>query len=263
VTTAPPRRPSRKQPPRKQPPRKAPPRVVSAAPRLRAKAKQERWDRRLRLLRRTGWLLLGLAPLVAAGWVLLASGLLAVQTVSVTGTGRLTPAEVQRVVDVPAGTPLARVDVSAVEARLRRLAPVAEVTVSRNWPHELRVEIVERVVVVAERNGTSWILRDRTGAEVATSATVPRGVYALVSRSPASTTAALGVMEELPVGLRGLLRSVQATSPEQVLLRLKDGRQVLWGGDSDNAVKAAAVWALLKMPGSYIDVSAKGVVTRR
>ncbi len=258
MTTAPPRRPARKPPPKK-----TPPRVVSAQPRLRAKAKQERWDRRVRLLRRTGWVLVGLAPLVAAGWVLLASGVLAVQRVSITGTARLSPAEVQGVVAVPAGTPLARVDISAVEARLTRLAPVAEVTVSRNWPHELKVEIVERVVVVAERSGASWILRDRTGAAVATSATVPPGVYALVSRSPASTTAALGVMQELPPGLRGLLRSVQATSPEQVLLRLKDGRQVLWGGDTDNAVKAAAVWALLKMPGSYIDVSAKGVVTRR
>ena len=258
MTTAPPRRPSRKQPARK-----APRRVVSAAPRLRAKAKQERWDRRLRLVRRTGWVVLGLAPLVAAGWVLLASGLLAVEKVSITGTGRLSPAQVQQVVDVPAGTPLARVDLAAVEARLKRLAPVADATVSRDWPHGLRVEIVERVVVVAERNGSSWILRDRTGAQVATSSTVPRGVYALVSRSPASTTAALGVMQELPPGLRGLLRSVQATSPEQVLLRLKDGRQVLWGGDSDNAVKAAAVWALLKMPGTYIDVSAKGVATRR
>lgn len=258
MTTAPPRR-----PPSKQPPRKAPRRVVSAAPRLRAKAKQERWDRRMQLLRRTGFLLVGLAPLVAAGWVLLASGLLAVQKVSISGTGRLSPAEVQRVVGVAAGTPLARVDIAAVEARLKRLAPVADVTVSRHWPHELQVKIVERVVVVAERNGTSWVLRDRTGAAVATSTTVPRGVYALVSRSPASTTAALGVLKELPAGLRGLLRSVQTTSPEQVLLRLKDGRQVLWGGDNDNAVKAAAVWALLKLPGSYIDVSAKGVATRR
>ncbi|MCU1588368.1 MAG: Polypeptide-transport-associated domain protein FtsQ-type [Frankiales bacterium] len=258
MTTAPPRRPARKQSARK-----GPPGVVSAAPRLRAKAKQERWDRRLRWLRRTGVVLLALAPLVAAGWVLLASGLLAVQKVSITGTGRLSRAEVQRVVDVPLGTPLAKVDIAAVEARLKRLPPVAEATVSRDWPHGLRVVIVERVVVVAERQGTSWVLRDRTGAEVATSATVPRGVYALVSRSPASTAAALGVMQELPPGLRGLLRSVQATSPEQVLLRLTDGRQVLWGGDSDNAVKAAAVWALLKMPGSYFDVSAKGVATRR
>ncbi|MCW2543882.1 MAG: Polypeptide-transport-associated domain protein FtsQ-type [Frankiales bacterium] len=240
-----------------------PPRVVSATPRLKEKAKQQRWDRRLRLLRRTGWALVGLAPLAVAGWVLLASGLLAVEKVTITGLGRLTQAQVQQVVDVPDGTPLARVDTSAVEARLQALAPVDHVTVSRRWPHELRVEVVERVVVVAERSGTSWILRDRTGAAVATSTTVPRGVYALVSRSPASTTAAIGVLKELPAQLRGVLRSVQATSPEQVLLRLKDGRQVLWGGDSDNAVKASAVLALLKMPGSYFDVSAKGVATRR
>jgi cell division protein FtsQ len=237
--------------------------VVSATPRLRAKAKQERWDRRLRLLRRLGWVVAGCLPFAVAAWVLLWSNLLAVEKVSITGLGRLTPDQVQQVVDVANGTPLAKVDIAAVEARLARLAPVDQVTVSRHWPHELRVQIVERVVVVAERQGSTWVLRDRTGAEVATSTTVPRGVYALVSRSPESTTAAIGVLKELPSGLRGLLRSVQATSPEQVLLRLKDGRQVLWGGDSDNAVKASAVMALLKMPGTYFDVSAKGVATRR
>ena len=240
-----------------------PPRVVSAAPRLRAKAKQERWDRRVRVLRRTGWVVVGLAPFVVAAWVLLASGLLAVQKVTITGLGRLSAAQVERVIDVADGTPLAKVDTGAVAARVRALAPVADVTVSRRWPHELRVEITERVVVVAEQQGRAWVLKDKTGATVATSPTVPPGVYPLVSKSTAATTAALGVLQTLPASLRTVLKAVQAPSAEQVTLQLRDGRQVLWGGDSDNGVKAAAVVALLKMPGTYFDVSAKGVVTRR
>lgn len=240
-----------------------PPRVVSAKARLQAKARQERWERRKRVLRRAAWVVAGCAPLVVAAWVLLGSGLLAVQKVTITGLGRLTAGQVQQVVDVPAGTPLAKVDTAAVAARLRRLPPVADVTVSRHWPHELRVAVTERVVVVAERQGAGWVLRDRTGAEVATAMVVPRGVFPLASRSPEATKAALGVLQALPNGLRGLLTQLTAPSAEQVTLQLKDGRQVLWGGDSDNGTKGAAAWALLKMPGRFFDVSAKGVVTRR
>jgi cell division protein FtsQ len=48
-----------------------------------------------------------------------------------------------------------------------------------------------------------------------------------------------------------------------VTLVLRDGRRVLWGGVDDTALKSAAAEALLKMPGSFYDVSRPGVVTRR
>ena len=92
---------------------------------------------------------------------------------------------------------------------------------------------------------------------------MPRGVVPLVSSSPPATAAALAVLRSLPPALRARLGSVSATSAEQVTLLLADHRQVLWGGASDEATKAAAVMALLRMPGTVFDVSAKGVVTRR
>lgn len=240
-----------------------PPRVVSAAPRLRAKAKQQRRERRLRVLRRAGWTVVAGAPFVAAGWVLLGSQLLALEKVSVTGTGRVTVAQVTSLVNVAPGTPLARVDTDAVALRLRALPPVASVTVTRNWPHELRVTIVERVVVAAQRQGAVYSLLDASGAKVAGSPVVPNGTVPLVSASPAATTAALHVLTTLPRDLRIRLGSVQAPSPEQITLILTDSRQIFWGGATDARVKAAAATALLKMPGTIFDVSAKGVVTRR
>jgi cell division protein FtsQ len=196
-------------------------------------------------------------------WLLLFSPFLAVESVQVTGTGRLTVAQVQAAVGVRAGTPLARVDTAAVAARVRALPPVASVTISRGWPHVLRVVIVERVALVAVRRDGAYQLLDATGADIASTSTIPRGVVLLEAPAGDARRAALDVVRALPAALSAQLASVRAPTPEQVTLLLKDHRQVLWGGNADNGVKVSALLALLKMPGTVFDVSAPGVVTRR
>lgn len=239
------------------------PRVVSAAPRIKAKARARRRDVRASVLRRSSWALAALAPLLLVGWIVLASPLLAVQKVSVVGEHRLSAAAISAAAAVPAGTPLARVDTAAVAARIRALGPVAAVTVSRSWPHELSVKVVERVPVVAVTRGSSVVLLDFSDVEVATAATVPHGVYPLASSSDPATRAALSVLHGLPRGIVGRLGSLEAPSPEQVTLVLRDGRKILWGGPVDATAKASAVLALIRMPGTIFDVSSPGVVTRR
>ncbi len=244
-----------------------PPRVVSAGPRLAAKAQAGRRDRRRGLLRRASWLLAVLVPLLLLGWVLLGSSLLAVQKVVVTGEHRLTAAQVEAVADVRTGTPLARLDAAGIARRVRTLGAVDRVTVSRAWPHTVKVTVVERVPFVAVPRTHGVLLLDDEGYPLATVATIPRGVVRLEvtdpTRGDATTEAALSVLRELPKTLRGALGSVRASSPEQVTLLLSGGRQVLWGGASEGPAKAAAALALLRMPGTVFDVSAPRVVTRR
>lgn len=238
-------------------------RVLPAGPRLEARAAAERDERRRRLLHRAGITAAVVLPLVLLGWVLLGSSLLAVQKVVVTGTTRVSPARIAQAAGVPDGTPLARVDTAAVARRVKALGPIASVTVTRDWPHELRVRVVERVPIVAVPHGSSVQLLDASGVEVAEVAAVPRGVYRLETASPEATTAALAVLRELPHGIRGRLGSMTAVSPEQVTLVLRDGRKIVWGAPVDGPTKAAAVLALIRMPGTVFDVSAPGVVTRR
>jgi cell division protein FtsQ len=244
-----------------------PPRVVSAGPRLAAKAQAGRRDRRRVLLRRAGWAMAGVVPLLVLGWVLLSSSLLAVQKVVVTGVSRLTAAQVESAAGVRSGTPLARLDTGAIARRVRALGAVDEVTVSRGWPHTVKVAVVERVPFVAVPRPHGVLLLDDEGYPLATVATIPRGVVRLEVTDPVrtdpATSAALSVLRGLPKGLLGVLGSVRAASPEQVTLMLRGGRQVLWGGASDGSAKAAAALALLRMPGTVFDVSAPGVVTRR
>src|SRR4051812_20178292 len=118
--------------------------ILSAADRLAAKAKAHRSARRRRLGRRAVLGLAVLAPLALMSWVLLASPLLAVRTVTVTGTDRLTPAQVRAAADVVRGTPLARVDAARIARRVEGLRQVSAVHVSRGWPSTLRLRVVER-----------------------------------------------------------------------------------------------------------------------
>lgn len=239
------------------------PRVVPAGPRLAARAAQERRGRRSVLLRRTGIAAAVLLPLLLLGWVVLASSLLAVDKVVVTGAVRLSEAEVIEAAGVRPGTPLARVDTGSVQRRVGALGAVRSVTVSRRWPDAVTVVVVERVPVVAVPHGRSLQLLDISGVQIAEVARIPRGVYRLETTSPAATKAALTVLHGLPRGIAGRLGSLRATSPEQVILVLRDGRQILWGGPVEAASKAAAVLALIRMPGTVFDVSSPGVVTRR
>ena len=237
--------------------------VVEATPRLAQRAADERRSRRRRLLRRTGTGMGVVLPVVGLGWVVLGSSLLGVQRLAVSGEHRLTQAEVVAAAHVTDGTPLARLDTAAVRRRIAALPAVESVTVSRSWPHTLRISVVERRPVVAVVHGTEFQLVDRSGVILADAAGVPSGVVKLESASAEATSAALRVLLGLPHGLAGRLGFVRAPTPEQVTLVLKDGRTVLWGGPVDGPTKASAVLALLHLPGTIFDVSAPGVATRR
>jgi cell division protein FtsQ len=241
--------------------------VLPAADRLAAKSRAERSARRRRLGRRVGIVVAALAPLGLLAWVLLASPLLAVRTVAVSGTDLLTPAQVRAAADVVRGTPLARVDAGAVVRRVESLRPVAQVRVSRGWPSTLRLQVVERKPVVGVVTARGVTLVDAAGVPFAPAPALPPGLVRLQVASPGpadpTTRAALRVLADLSQQMRARVRIVRAASPSSVTLVLRGGKRVLWGGVGDTALKLQAAEALLKMPGTVYDVSRPGVVTRR
>lgn len=241
--------------------------VVPAQDRHAARAADEAGRPRRGWLRRS---LLALSVLLLGaglGWVLLVSTWLAVDEVTVVGTSRLSVEDVARAADVRAGVPLARLDVSAVEARVRTLAPVADVSAVRSWPGTVLIEVSERAPVAAHVGRDGVRLLDASGVAFATVPQVPAGMLRVEVDRPApgdpATTAALAVADDLPPELRARVAGVGATSATSVTLSLTDGRTVVWGSPGDTATKAAAVLALLQMPGTTFDVSAPGVAVRR
>ncbi|MQA78207.1 MAG: FtsQ-type POTRA domain-containing protein [Streptosporangiales bacterium] len=211
-----------------------------------------------------------LALAAIGGWLYLlyGSGVFAARTVEVTGVHRLDAAQVRKAAAVPMGTPLARIDVDAVEARVARLAQVEEVSVGRSWPTTLRIEIRERVPVVAvERNGSWWLI-DHAAVVVATQAKRPSlPVLGVATPRPgdSATTSALAVVERLPDSLRDDVRRVSATSEDSVRLHLPRSVVVVWGNPSQSTEKARVLAALRKAEpkGRVYDVSTPATATVR
>ena len=134
-------------------------------------------------------------------------------------------------------------------------------------PGTVLLEVSERSPVAAHVGADGVRLLDATGVAFATAPAVPDGMLRIEVDRPApgdpATTAALDVAADLPPDLRARVAGVAAASAASVTLELADGRTVVWGSPGDTATKAAAVLAMLPMPGSTFDVSAPGVAVRR
>lgn len=200
-------------------------------------------------------------------WLIFFSTVLAVRTVEVSG-GRTVPADVVRqLAAVPVGVPMARLDVRAVQARVATIPQVASVSVERSWPSTLRIRLVERApVALVSSGGEQWLV-DREGVLYAQVTEPPAGVPPLEVDRPGpddpTTVAALAVIRALPKELRAQLTGVSAQSPDSVVLQLRDGRTVVWGGAEDSARKATILTALLGQEGTTFDVSTPSAVVIR
>jgi cell division protein FtsQ len=206
--------------------------------------------------------------LAASVWVVGYTGMLGVRTVEVAGVGRVLSAdEVRAAAAVPAGQPLARLDTGAVADRVRSLAGVARVAVSRSWPGTVRIVVIERRgVAVVRRDGTGWLI-DGSGVVFQRHPpgrrTLPLLDVPAVSPEDPATRAALAALTALTAQVAKQVTVVRAPTPESVTLALTRNRTVLWGGAEQPAAKAAVLAALLRRPGTRYDVSTPSVVTVR
>jgi cell division protein FtsQ len=225
--------------------------------------------RRRRLRAARPWLVaLGVLALAAGAWaVVFQTPLLGVSRIHVVGTRLVTPDEVRGAAGVPAGTPLARVDLDAVTRRVRALAPVERATVSRDWPDTLTVRVVERTPAAAVPAGQRFAIIDRTGVVFDSAPQRPADLPVVAVATPRpddpTTRAALTVLAALTPELRGALVSLVAEAPTRIRLELSEGRAIIWGDATANDAKAQTVTGLLagKSKGKVIDVSALPVVT--
>jgi len=202
--------------------------------------------------------------LVIVGLVVWFTPLMSVRQVQVRGVSTVSQEQVRGALDVPAGTPLLRVDLGAAAARVAALPRVARATVDRHYPSGLTVSVTERVptVFVDKPDGTH--LLDATGFDFATAPPAP-GLPRLVVANPgprdALTGAALAVLGALPGPVRTQVEQVVPASPADVRLTLVGGRTVLWGSPVDLQHKGAVLAALLTQPGKVYDVSSPGLPT--
>jgi len=212
-------------------------------------------------------LVLMLVSLAVLTYLLLASSLLGVRSVDVTGTTVLTDDQVREAAAVPVGQPMLRLDSAAIAGRVATLAAVAQVRVERSWPSAVIVHVTERVPVAFEPTGTAARLVDGGGLFFATVPAPPPGLPELHAPDGAPARAAAMVITALgdPAyqALRAELVAVSAESPADVRLRLRGDRTVRWGSAADSGRKAEVLAVLLSQPGQVYDVASPDLPTIR
>jgi cell division protein FtsQ len=197
-------------------------------------------------------------------WVVFWSSLLATRNVEVVGTSRLSAADVLAAADVPLGQPLARLDTAEVRARVAQLAPVASVDVARVPPGTVRLEIVERTPIAVLPDASGLQLVDAAGVVFAAVPERPAGLPLVEAESDRGRQAGIEVAARLPADLRTQVEALQATTSDDVSLRLPEGVMVLWGSSADSDRKTIVLRALLTQPATIYDVSAPDApVTRQ
>ncbi|ROP50456.1 cell division septal protein FtsQ [Rathayibacter sp. PhB186] len=177
------------------------------------------------------------------------SPLMAVKTIEITGTQRVSAEDIQSSLADQVGVPLTLVDRAAVGRVLGSYPLVRSYSVQTRPPSTLIVSVVERTPVGVIADGAEFDLVDPAGVVIETAPAAQEG-YPLLSTptgsaSGAAFRATARVLLTLPESLESQVASAAATTGDDVSLTLADGAVVFWGGSDDSALKAVVLEKLM------------------
>ena len=115
--------------------------------RSRKRFTRRQWRRRWLAWRYVVASILLLALVAGSIWLVYFSTVLTVKRVDVEGETSLTRGQILAQANVPEGEQLARLDIDAIANRLRSVAAIRAVDVSRKWPDAVRIVVEERVAI--------------------------------------------------------------------------------------------------------------------
>lgn len=189
----------------------------------------------------------------------------AVKDITVAGATQLSPEEVKTATGIAPGTPIGAVDTHDAAVGVAGLPWVESVTVTRSWPSTIEVELTEHTAVafVSEPDGKHLI--DAEGQEFAVD-DPPAGAVEITGAAAgddAVLAGGVGVASSISGPNREAVESIEARSPNTFVLKLKDGRTVVWGASENNANKALALETVLQREGQEFNISNPQQVTVR
>lgn len=244
----------------------------SGQDRSRRRFARRQWARRWLTLRKVLGAVLAVGAIAFGIYALWFSPWLRLEGAEVSGTSQLTRAEVVEAADLPTGDALVRVDLAAIEARIEgKLTAVRSVDASRQWPHEVRLEIEEwePLAVVTEGSSYSFLAENGdtfTFGDMARNppADLPRVVVGSDADRLALEEAAEVVAALDPAVVRRV-DHIEVDTADEILLALRDGKQVTWGSAEQSDDKAEVLLDLLDArPGAQsYDVSVPGLPATR
>ena len=178
---------------------------------------------------------------------------LRVEAAEVSGTSQLSQAEVLDAAELPVDDAMITVDLGEIEARVEaRLTAVKSVEASRQWPHDIKIEIEEWQPLAVVIEGASFSFLAESG-DTFTFAQMPKQAPASLPEVQVGSQAdrlaleeAAAVVASLDDGVTRRVDHIEVETADQILLVLRDGREVTWGSADQSDEKAAVLLNLLE-----------------
>jgi cell division protein FtsQ len=225
-------------------------RKAAAQRRRYERGEMRRFTRRSRR-RRVAWVVAGSCVILLAALVTGAvySPLLALKTVTITGTSRVDKSKVLDAVDGQVGTPLALLDFSRIKSELSAFPLIRSYATESVPPDTLIIRITERSPIGVLQTAKGYSVIDPAGVELQQTADRPANLPILtagaaLTKSPAFT-ASVDVLLALPADLLAKVDSVTAATRDNVTLTLVGGKTVVWGSDEQSALKGRVLAELI------------------
>jgi cell division protein FtsQ len=210
-------------------------------------------------LRRAGIVAAVLVLFALATWVIGYSSLMTADQVRVDGVGGPLADTIVEAAAVPIGLPLARIDTDAALAGVASVPDVASATVTRGWPNTVVVTVTPRMPVASLEGEQGWYRVDAEGVLFAPGPAAAADLPILVAPDDERGAEARGVgvtvADALPRRVLRQVERIEAPSPLDVRLVLRDGRVVVWGSADAAGLKAEVLAVLLQTPATEYDVS--------
>jgi cell division protein FtsQ len=215
--------------------------------------------------------LLAIAGL-ALGWLWFRdSSFAAVERVTITGSGSSEQAQVREALETTGlGMSTLHVDAGALKAVVEPYSSVADLRVRPDFPHDLRIEVIEHEPVAAVRTGGSVV--PATGGGLLLDGVRATGLPSVTTKAPLDgrhvsderTLAALAVAAAAPPDLRARAERLYY-GPGGMTLELRDGPDLLFGSSGDARAKWRAAARVLAEPSSagaiYLDLRVPKLVS--
>lgn len=222
--------------------------------RRRVEVRRGRGRRRLHRVTAFG----ALAVVLAAGWGLLRSPVLAVDEVVVVGSSHVGRAEVARTGDLRKGVAMMDVSPAREQRRLEALPWVARATVTREWPNRVRVTLVDRVPVAqVASSGSTYALVDDGGRVLQTGVERVERLPVLAGHRATRAGVRLGSVRPLleaatalPADYHGRIDSIGLSRDGSVALTLPGDGVVTLGRSEALPAKFASLSTMLDHLGS-------------
>ena len=191
---------------------------------------------------------------------------LKVRNFQVEGVHQLDPTQVEEASGVAKGENLLRVNAREAASGVAGLDWVDSVTVSRDFPSTLTINVSEHKAVAFVKRDDKPFLIDDKGEEF-TSAEPPAGaveVTGSVDSGSPQTQDAVRAIAALSDDVRNQVAKLEVAGEYSLTFTTKDGRRVFWGAsDSNDEDKAHAFATVLKMEGREWNISNPELVTTR